>query len=102
MASHLSRTPAAFNGQEDEPLAREASRFLKIEMARRDLSYKTLADLMGDQAGEARESTQALTNKINRGRFSFAFFLRACRAMGVTKLDLSELPEVPTRPARPK
>jgi hypothetical protein len=55
--------------------------------------YKSLAEAMSRQAGEPKESTQALTNKVNRGRFSFAFFLRACRAMGVVRVDLSDLPK---------
>ena len=34
------------------------------------------------------ESVRVLTNKVNRGRFTFAFFLRAIAAMGVQmKLD---------------
>jgi hypothetical protein len=62
-------------------------------MARKGFSYKSLAETMSRQAGEPKESTQALTNKVNRGRFSFAFFLRACRAMGVVRVDLSALLE---------
>lgn len=92
MANSPTRNPASFNGQESERLAREATLILRAEMARRGFSYKTLAEAMSRQAGEPKESTQALTNKVNRGRFSFAFLLRACRAMGVVRVDLSSLP----------
>ena len=93
MSAIPTRSPPSLNGQEPELLAREATLILRAEMARRGFSYKALADAMSRQAGEPKESTQALTNKVNRGRFSFAFFLRACRAMGVVRVDLSGLPE---------
>lgn len=91
MTALPTRTPPSFNGQEPELFAREATLILRAEMARRGFSYKSLAEAMSRQAGEPKESTQALTNKVNRGRFSFAFFLRACRAMGVVRVDLSDL-----------
>lgn len=96
MADTSTRNPPTFNGQEDEPLAREATLILRAEMARRGVSYKSLAEAMSRQAGEPKESTQALINKVNRGRFSFAFFLRACRAMEVVRVDLSDLPGAAT------
>ncbi|MDD2977139.1 DUF6471 domain-containing protein [Aquabacterium sp.] len=92
MSSTHTRNPQSFTGQEPEPLATEATRILRAEMARRGISYKELAEAMSHVAGEPMESTQALINKVNRGRFSFAFFLRACRAMGVTTVDLADLP----------
>lgn len=91
MTALPTRTSPSFNGQESELFAREATLILRAEMARRGFSYKSLAEAMSRQAGEPKESTQALTNKVNRGRFSFAFFLRACRAMGVFRVDLSDL-----------
>lgn len=92
MTALPTRTTPSFNGQEPELFAVEATRILRAEMARRGFSYKSLAEAMSRQDGEPKESTQALTNKVNRGRFSFAFFLRACRAMGVVRVDLSDLP----------
>jgi hypothetical protein len=96
MANTPTRNPPSFSGQEDEPLAREATLILRAEMVRRGVSYKSLAEAMSRQSGEPKESTQALINKVNRGRFSFAFFLRACRAMGVVRVDLSGLPGTAT------
>ena len=78
-------------GKDPEPLAKEAKRILRAAMERHDFSYKDLADALGATAEGQTESVQALINKVNRGRFSFAFFLRACRAMGVQSVDVAEL-----------
>jgi hypothetical protein len=78
-------------GREEDLLAEEARRILKAEMKRRGFSFKALAEkLAEDGAGEA-ESVQTLINKVNRGRFTFAFFLRAGRAMGVSSIAISSL-----------
>ena len=61
-------------------------------MHRHAFSYKDLADALNASAEGPTESVQALINKVNRGRFSFAFFLRACRAMGVQAVDVADLP----------
>ncbi len=61
-------------------------------MERYGFSYKDLADALDASAEGQTESVQALINKVNRGRFSFAFFLRACRAMGMQSVDVADLP----------
>lgn len=72
-------------------MADEARRILRAEMVRRGFSYKMLAEALAEQQGGGPiESVQSLTNKVNRGRFSFAFFLRAVRAMGCASVDLAE------------
>lgn len=95
--SNSDAEPARFSGKEDEPLAAEAAHILRLEMQKRRISYKELAEAMSRLTNGPTESAQALTNKVNRGRFSFAFFLRACRAMGVTRI---EIPEAPIEPKR--
>lgn len=80
-----------FTGREVEPLAEEARRILRSEMIRRGFSFKRLAAALEAADGSPVESVQTLINKINRGRFSFAFFLRAARAMGVTSINLSRV-----------
>lgn len=78
-------------GREEDLLAEEARRILKAEMKRRGFSFKALAEkLAADGSGDA-ESVQTLINKVNRGRFTFAFFLRAGRAMGVSTVSICEL-----------
>jgi len=90
-------SPSRFSGKEDEPLAAEARHILRTELDRLRMSYKELAEAMSHSAEGPTESAQALTNKVNRGRFSLAFFLRACRAMGVTRIDIPEAPVKPNR-----
>lgn len=75
-------------------MADEARRILRGEMVRRGFNYKMLAEALAAQQGSGPvESVQSLTNKVNRGRFSFAFFLRAVRAMSGTSecIDLGPL-----------
>jgi len=63
----------------------EASRILKAELARRDISYQTLADLLGD------ETYGQLKSKINRGSFSVGFFIKVMRAIGAEQIDLRQV-----------
>lgn len=75
-------------GREDQVMAEEAKRIVRAEMARRGYNFKRLSEALAAlQDGEPVESDQVLSNKVNRGRFTFAFFLRVMRAMGV-KLTL--------------
>jgi len=81
-------------------LVAEARRILKSEMQRRDFSFKQLADaLQADGTGET-ETVQTLINKVNRGRFSFAFFLRATRAMGVNTVSVAAVDSAERAPGR--
>lgn len=64
----------------------EARRILKAELARRDVSYKALSKAL--EAVGVGESPRQLTNKINRGTFTFAFFLRCMKALGVRDVRL--------------
>ena len=86
---------ARFSGKEDERLAEQAEYILRLEMQKRQFSYKELAEAMSRLNDGPTESVQALTNKVNRGRFSFAFFLRACRAMGVASVEIKDVPPKP-------
>jgi len=85
------------SGRESEPLADEARRILRAEMIRRGFNYKRLAALVEPAEGETSESLQTLINKVNRGRFSFAFMLRMCRAMGITNLNLTPVVDLVER-----
>ncbi len=81
-------------GREDELFAAEAKRILKAEMERREYSFKLLAQAL-EADGDTSETVQTLINKVNRGRFSFAFFLRAVRAMGVTAVNVEPVAGLP-------
>lgn len=86
--------PRRITGKEDDLMADEARQILRAEMVRRGYSFKMLAEALAEQQGGGPiESVQSLTNKVNRGRFSFAFFLRAARAMGVPSVELGDIPQ---------
>ncbi len=57
-------------------------------MERRGYTFRQLAEKLAEDGGDEAEAPQALTNKVNRGRFTFAFFLRAMRAMGATTVSI--------------
>ena len=63
-------------------------------MKRRGFTFKQLAAAMEADGDASFESVQTLINKVSRGRFSFAFFIRATRAMGVFSVDLASFDRV--------
>ena len=63
-----------------------AKGMLKAEIARRQLSYKQLAEKLRDIGIEETEAN--LRNKISRGGFSAGFFLQCLKAIGVSTLHL--------------
>jgi hypothetical protein len=65
----------------------EARRILKAELARKDISYKRLAQLL--EVEGVTESASGITNKLSRGTFSFAFFLQCMRAIGRTHVEIN-------------
>jgi len=99
------RTPTPEHSQSpardpDEFLATEATRIVRAEMVRRGISFRQLAEALERMEGHPVESVQTLINKVNRGRFSLAFFLRVGRAMGMETLDLA--PMTPAEYVRPR
>ena len=85
-----------------DPLIDEARAILRAEMARRGIGFKRLLTILEASAEEPELSYQSLVNKINRGKFSFAFMLRVCRAMGIAQLNLVPVEEPPSLSARRK
>lgn len=74
----------------------EASRILRGELVRRGITHKRLSQLLAVIGVD--ESPSAITNKMSRGTFSFAFFLQCMRALGRTHVEVS-LDEIgPNRP----
>ena len=58
----------------------DAANFLKAELARTGIGYDALCRKLKDIGVE--ESYKGVANKINRGSFSFAFFLQCMKAIG--------------------
>ena len=64
----------------------EARRVIKAELARSGVTYKELAVLLA-KTGVA-ETEKSIANKINRGAFSFSFFLQSMKALGIDTVRL--------------
>ncbi|GLR27684.1 DUF6471 domain-containing protein [Limnobacter litoralis] len=65
---------------------RQARVVLRSIMARQDVTYKELARKLEMYGSELDH--KALSTKINRGKFQFAFFIQCLDALGQTdKLD---------------
>lgn len=67
----------------------EAKQVLKAELARQGVSYKALAARL-EKLGIV-DSEKAISNRISRGKFSFAFFLQCMAAIGVREIALKGL-----------
>jgi hypothetical protein len=66
---------------------REARRIVQVELARKDIGYKELSRALETACGVDIDP-KALSNKVGRGTFSFAFFLQCMRALGVDTISL--------------
>lgn len=65
-----------------------ATNLLKAELTRRGISYDMLQEKLLKIG--IRETANSINVKINRGAFSFVFFLQCAKAIGVQKLLLDE------------
>lgn len=72
---------------------REAAAILKSLLAREGLRYKGLA-LRLERLGIA-ETPDQLRNKINRGTFSFTFYLKCLHALGHERAESQLRPRDP-------
>lgn len=66
-----------------------AKRLIKSELAKREIDYIKLAELM--KAIGVDEKQVNIANKINRGAFSLGFALQIFKAIGVSNLDLKDI-----------
>lgn len=67
---------------------REARRLLRAQLALKDLDYKGLARAL-EKVG-IDEKPKSLANKVQRGTFSFSFFLQCMYVLDVKKITLWE------------
>ncbi len=63
-----------------------ATNLLKSEMARAGVGYDGLISQL--HALGIEESYKGIANKINRGAFSFAFFMQCMQALGIKEVRL--------------
>ena len=98
---------------------REATNVLKSAIERKGVANKTLADrleLLGVQIESKKRkepgktksekyedpSVRALRNKVNRGSFSFIFYLQCLHALGYVESDFKLAPPPPPpKPSKP-
>jgi len=66
----------------------EAVQILKSEMKRRGFVYKSLSSALASLEPKVAISEKALSNRVSRGTFTFAFFLQCMKAMSVNKVTL--------------
>jgi len=80
----------AFEAQPEMTMDRDWTAYtkglLRAEMARRQITYKLLAEKLGDLG--IIETEANLRNKISRGSFTAAFLVQCLASMGVTTLRL--------------
>lgn len=78
------------SGQLRQPTdwAARSKGLLKAELVRRGISYQQLGERL--EALGVTYTTENLTNKINRGKFSTIFLLQCLEAIGCKVLRISD------------
>lgn len=66
-----------------------AKRFLKAELARADVGYRELAELLAKHG--LKETEASIANKISRGTFSATFLLASLKALKVDSVRLESI-----------
>lgn len=64
----------------------KASNILKSELVRRNIDYNQLANLLNDIG--VQENYNSIANKLSRGTFSFAFFIKCMEVINVKTINL--------------
>ena len=64
----------------------KARGIIRAEMAKRNITYSKLAELM--ETIGVHEDERNLRNKVSRGKFSVAFMLQVLKAIGATEIRL--------------
>lgn len=65
---------------------KQAKIIIKTEMAKADVDYPKLVERLKEIGID--ETRENLANKINRGKFSFAFALQVFKVLGSKKIEL--------------
>lgn len=72
----------------DDEWNRRAANILKAELKRSGLVYEDLIKRLA--AAGIDESYKGIANKINRGAFTFAFFMQCMKALGKSSVRLDD------------
>lgn len=68
---------------------RRASRYLKAELKRAEVTYEKLADRLNEKGFS--ETKAGITNKLSRGAFTATFFLAALAEIGCRTIRVEDL-----------
>jgi len=66
----------------------KARQFIKSELAKRDINYVKLANIM--QKKGYNVNADAIRTKIHRGSFSFSFLLEVCDSLNIDIICLKK------------
>lgn len=66
----------------------DATRTIRFELNRKEVTYKNLSKMLA--ANGVSESPEQLKAKINRGKFSFVFFVQVMNALGVHTIHIQK------------
>jgi hypothetical protein len=66
-----------------------ASKFLKAELRKADVTYMELVRRMKKHG--FKETEASITNKLRRGKFNATFFLAALAAIGSVSLNIEDI-----------
>lgn len=72
----------------DKSWTKKATNMIKAELTRRGIGYDELQEKLAAMGIE--ETANSINVKINRGSFSFVFFLQVMKAIGAKTLRLEE------------
>jgi Domain of unknown function (DUF6471) len=75
--------------QSEQELAERASRFLKAEMKRADVTYEELARRLKDHG--LTETRDSIAAKLKRGTFPTTFFIGCLAALEISGFSLEEI-----------
>jgi len=75
--------------EREKEWAGRASRYLKAELKRADVTYAQLAQRLNEHGMEETEGS--IGAKLARGTFSVTFFLACLAVLGITALVLADL-----------
>lgn len=67
----------------------QAAQILKAELSRHGVKYAELRERLA--AFGIEESYGGLATKINRGKFSFTFFLQCMKSLGKTEIIIGKI-----------
>ncbi|MGC8534406.1 MAG: DUF6471 domain-containing protein [Rhizomicrobium sp.] len=76
--------------KDEKELAARASRFLKAELKRANVTYGELAEKLKEH-GLPNETADSIKSKLARGTFAATFFLASLAALGLQGCSLENI-----------